>query len=129
VQQQKRSEKPVGALEGRANRWTERKASGEKLPEKEKSVSDLSVLQDGVPRESPLTCLNSVCVSGLSEAQFRGGSHPCISVTLGKSPPPPGDQGLWAQWSKMQGLGKVESVPRTAFLARSVGGRGIWPRA
>ena len=88
VQQQKRSEKPVGALEGRANRWTERKASGEKLPKKEKSVSDLSVLQDGVPRESPLTCLNSVCVSGLSEAQFRGGSHPCISVTLGKSPPP-----------------------------------------
>lgn len=65
---------------------------------------------------SPLTCLNSVCVNRLSEAQFKDGSHPCISVTFEKSPTSrtPGSLGMVVK--KMQGLGKVESGTIQDFL-------------
>lgn len=88
----------------------------EKLPKKEKSISDFSFLQGDVACESPLTCLNSVCVNGLSEAQFKDGSHPCISVTVEKSPTPRRPGSLGTVVKKIQGLGNVESGTTQDFL-------------
>lgn len=64
---------------------------------------------------SPLTCLNSVCVNGLSEAQFKDGSH-LASVLHLKSPTPRRPGSLGTVVKKMQGLGKVESGTMQDFL-------------
>lgn len=128
LQQRKRGGGP-GAPQGRASRWTGRQASGEELPRKAESGSGPSFLQGAAPCESPPSCLDSVCVSGLSEAQLRDGSHPCLSVTLGKNPTPRRSGSLGPVVRRCKALGRWNQAPCKAFLASSVGGRGLWPRA